>query len=129
MLAAALLLIASLLALPAAASPGRLVAVKGFVLSREGEVLVVQRGAGAPVRVVLGPETVVTGGRGSAAEIAVHDLVSAEGSAGADEAIRAARVDVVLTADGLTVGRPASAGGAGAFWRWLANSALAAPGR
>jgi hypothetical protein len=107
--------------------------VKGIVLSRSEDILVVDQvaraAAGQPrtVRVTISPRTLVAGRRTSAAAIRPDDLIRADGLAALDGSLAALHIEVVLTADEIGLGRPSTAGLNGVFWEWIRRGALTIP--
>ncbi len=100
--------------------------VKGFVSARSGQLLEVDRGDHVRFRVLLMPETRVIGARTLSSEIAVHDLVNAEGAVVGERTMEAAFIDVVLTAAGIGISTRRSGLGS-IFWNWVLNRSLMFP--
>jgi len=106
--------------------------LKGVVIARSEHLLVVDqvlRTAGQPrtVRVILTSRTQVAGRRGTGGAIRIHDLIRAEGVESADGSLEALHVEVVLTAEEISVTRPAPAGPWGPFWEWIRTGSLSFP--
>jgi hypothetical protein len=107
--------------------------VKGVVLSCSDGVLIVDqvlRSASRQSRtakILISPRTRISGRRSAAAAIRVQDLIRADGIQAADGSLEALNVEVVLTADEVSVGRPAQTNTPGLLWRWIFNGGLTFP--
>ncbi|HET6946693.1 MAG TPA: hypothetical protein VFJ45_02645 [bacterium] len=112
----------------ASAAAGPEMTVKGFVVSRSVGALAIRHIDGSMVTVRLMNATVISGVRASRGEIALGDLIRAEGvregDGSGDDVILASRVEVVLGAEALERSRPAPTS---VFWNWILNGSLSVP--
>ena len=106
--------------------------VKGVVLSRSDDVLIVDQvlrsaaGESRTVKILISPRTRIGGRRSAAGDICVRDLIRADGIASPDGTLEALNLEVVLTADEISLGRPAGTA-SGLLWQWILNGSLAVP--
>ncbi len=100
--------------------------VKGSVVERTEETLLLTPGGSARYRVMLTPRTVVRGQRRTVQEIAVHDYVRVDGRFVNPQRIEANVIEVLLTAGGLSISAN-RAGLAGVFWNWILNGGITIP--
>lgn len=77
---------------------------KGFVVAKSQGSMTIRDGRSI-FQVIVTEHTQVVGRRASFAKISIDDIVRIEGPQGADRRIIATRVEVLLTADTLTVVR------------------------
>ena len=113
----------------AVAAAGPEMTVKGFVVSRSEGALAIRHVDRSMVTVRLMSATVISGVRASGGEIAVGDLIRAEGvregDGSGDDVILASRVEVVLGAEALERShRPVTTS---VFWNWILNGSLSVP--
>lgn len=107
--------------------------VKGVVLSRSDDVLIVDQVLGSAgresrtVKILISPRTRISGRRSAAGAICVRDLIRADGVESPDGTLEALNLEVVLTADEISLGRPAQTGASGLLWQWILNGSLAFP--
>jgi len=124
----ALLLVLSFWPAAAAAAVPEMT-VKGFVVSRSAGALALRHVDGSMVTVRLMSATVISGVRTSGGEIAVGDLIRAEGvregDRHGDDVILASRVEVVLGAE--TLERSHRRVTTNVFWNWVLNGSLSVP--
>ena len=107
--------------------------LKGVVISHSERVLVIDQVLRAAAeqprtaRIVLSARTRIAGRRTTAAAIRVNDLVRADGILAPDGSLEALHLEVVLTADEISVAHSAPAGLSGRFWQWILNGSLTIP--
>jgi hypothetical protein len=107
--------------------------VKGVVISRSAglliidQVLLAESGQPRTAQVVISPRTRVAGRRSAAPDISVHDLIRADGIRLPDGSLEALHIEIVLTAEEISRGRPAQSGFSSLFWDWVLRGSVSIP--
>jgi hypothetical protein len=103
------------------------------VLSRADDVLLIDQVLGSPsrqsrtARIVISSRTHIGGRRNAAAAIRIGDLVRADGVASPDGSLEALYLEVVLTVEEISMGRPVATGTSGLLWQWILHGSLTIP--
>lgn len=107
--------------------------VKGVVLGRLEQVLIVDQVLGPPVghsrtvRVLVSSRTLITGRRTDVVAIRRDDLIRADGVVAADGSLDASAIEVILTAGDMALRRPGRGGRSGLLWDWILTGSLSLP--